>query len=280
MLLVAALSALVVVGVYEVRGRLAKGRLAPDAPASASEQAAPAARPENSPVSRRDSCLELRHRYLARCPDDLHASVPPSAPIDPSGKPMTREGEERAIADLTRWLKPRPSELGDMAKRCEVRFVIPAITENQPPAVTDEQSSDLSLASGERALLDRTLRDMHAEVRAFAARAVTEGPGHPANASGLTLEEMLADLETRPENGFEDARQKLAQERAGLAPPPKPGTHQRPGERLLRMWTNMGDEFERRLADGLGAERARQLRFSPHAVWTNRFAHSGCRSQP
>ena len=193
---------------------------------------------------------------------------------------MSRESESRKIAELTAWLKPSPSELGEMARRCELRFVIPAITENQPPTVTDEQSSALSLSTNERTLLERTLRDMHVGLRDFTKQAFDEAAGQSVKASGLSLEEMLTDLQTRPEDGFAEARQKLAQEQAGLASPPEPETHQPPGERLLRLWASMGDEFERRLADRLGTDRAHQLRFSPQAVWTNRFAHSGCQSQP
>jgi len=165
-----------------------------------------------------------------------------------------------------------------MAKSCEVRFVIPAVTANNPPIVTDPQAAALALSSQERALLERTLRDLHAELREFASRAVTEVPGHPANASELTLEEMLADLETRPENGFEEAKRKLARERADLEPAPRAGRYQPPGERLLRLWPTLGDELERRLAGALGPERAEQLRFSTHATWTDRFSRSGCQS--
>jgi hypothetical protein len=192
---------------------------------------------------------------------------------------MGRESEARSISELTAWLKPSPSELGEMARRCELRFVMPAITENQPPTVTDEQSSALSLSTNERALLERILRDMHTGLRVFTEQAFAEASGQSAKASGLTLEEMLTDLQTRSGNGFDEARQNLAQERAGLASPTETSSDQPPGERLLRLWSSMGDDFERRLADDVGSDRAHQLRFSPHAGWTNRFAQTGCRSQ-
>ena len=223
--------------------------------------------------------MALRRRYLTRCSGDSLAAVPSEQAAAPA-KPPTPENEARAVAELATWLNPSANELAELAKHCEVRFVIPAITENQRPPLTDEDATALSLSYRERGLIDRTLADMHKEFREFAARAFAEGAGASPAGSAPTLEDMLADLQTRPENGFEEAREKLARERAGLIPPPKPGTHLPPGERLLRRWATLGDELERRLSDGLGSERAHQLRFSPRAVWTRRFAESGCRSQP
>jgi hypothetical protein len=91
---------------------------------------------------------------------------------------------------------------------------------------------------------------------------------------------MLTDLQTRPENGFEEAKQKLARERAGLVAAPAAGAPQPAGEQLLRLWASLGDDFERQLADVLGDDRARELRLSPQAEWTNRFSESGCRGAP
>lgn len=280
---VALLAALIVVAVYEVRGRITRSRgPEPAASADAGEPLFATSGPDSERLVNplRESCGELRRLYPARCRGALPSKAPAQGLPPPADGPAHQGSEERAIAELTAWLSPSAAELANMARRCEVRFALPALSENQPPAVTDEQASTLSLSSKERALLERTLRNLHADLREFSARALGEVAGGPGGAAGLTMEEMLADLERRPENGFEEARQQLAQERAGLALPPKPGARQPPGERLLRLWARMGDELERRLADGLGAERAHQLRFSPHAVWMNRFVRSGCLSLP
>jgi hypothetical protein len=189
------------------------------------------------------------------------------APVD--------SGEARAIAEADAWLTPSPSELAEMASRCEVRFLIPALSEDQPPTVGDAEATALSLSDRERALLEQTLRALHAELRSFTERAFAEGAPQPGRGSTPTFEEMLTDLQSRPENGYADGRRKLAREQAGLAPPAGEA-HQPPGERLIRLWSRLGDEMERRLADDLGAERARQLRLSPQAGWMNRFSESGC----
>jgi hypothetical protein len=279
LLLVAVLSAVVVAGTYEVRARFARHRANRPLKTNAPEVSLPTAPALAPPVLADEGCADLRRRYLARCPNDFLEAPPPGQPVS-SSQTANREKETRAAAALAPWLNPSPDELVDMAGRCEVRFEMPAITENQPPTVSDEDSATLSLSSRERALVDQTLNEMHAGLQDFAERAFAEATGRSVKASKLTLEEMLSDLQARPESGFEQARERLAQERAGLLPPPGGGSHQPPGERLLRLWASMGDAFEQRLAAALGSDRARQLRSSPNVAWMNRFSHSGCRSQP
>ena len=167
-----------------------------------------------------------------------------------------------------------------MARHCEVRFDMPAITENEPPMVTDEQAAALSLSDREREVLQRTLRELHGDLRAWARRALSDAGGPSGNASASTMEDMLNELQSRPGGGFEEARERLAQERAAAGPSSPPSAQQPPGERLLRTWAVLGDQFERQLAAGLGGDRARQLRTSPLAGWMNRFSQAGCRSEP
>lgn len=274
--LVALLSALVVAGVYEVRARLAHHRLASRPLAPEQTEATVSAVGSSDVVE--ESCADLRRRYLSRCPSNLPLPAPARQvpPLDPG----RGEDDARTADQLAAWLHPSSGELADMAKRCEVRFEMPAVTENQPPTVTDEASVALSLTGRERVFLQQTLREMHTGIRDFVARAAAErGPGGGTLAQP-SLEEILAELQARPENGFENARERVAQERAGLVAPPEPGAPQPMGERLVRLWGRLGDDFERRLAEGLGSDRARQLRSSPQASWMNRFSQSGCRSQP
>jgi len=272
LLLVAALSALVVVAVYEIGGRVTRRPSGAPPPVDTTSPPEAEMPRDRSPLIRRESCEDLRQRYLARCPADEIA-----APAPPRPAPAEGEGEADAIRESASWLDPGAHELGEMAKRCEVRFAMPAITENEPPVVTDEQSAALALSASERALVARTLRELHAELREFTERAFAAAPGGASGqTAGLTFEEKLSELETRAELGFEVARAKLARERAGIAPLPATSASQPPGEKLFRVWTKLGDEFESRLSAVVGVNRARQLRLSPHATWTNRFSQSGC----
>lgn len=269
--------ALLVAGFYEMRER----HQALDGKRGAASRGAEAEVASSSPPNLRGAeqvtCTELRSRYLARCSGEPQPTSPAiDARPAPSGDAPIDGGEAAAIAEADAWLAPSPSELAAMAGRCEVRFLIPALSEDEPPTVGDTEAAALSLSDRERALLEQTLRALHAEVRSFAERGYAEGASQPGRGSTPTLEEMLSELQSRPENGYAEGRRKLARELAGLAPPPADAAQEPPGERLIRFWSGLGDEMERRLANGLGAERARQLRFSPHASWMNRFSESGC----
>ena len=119
------LSAVVVAGVYEVAGRLARRRAAADASASSFEQSVSSAGPERSEGPPDESCTALRRRYLTRCPGDSLSALPSERGAAP-GKPPTPESEARAVAELATWLNPSANELAELAKHCEVRFVIAA----------------------------------------------------------------------------------------------------------------------------------------------------------
>ena len=275
LLLVAALSALLVVAAYEVSGR--RGRRSaehePEATPPTAETSAPPPRPGPPRV---ESCARLRRTYLASCPQDL--PIDPPAPLASPPAPGARNQDQaRAAADLAVWLNPPPEELEELAKNCEVRFDIPSITDNAPPAVSDEDAAALSLSDAERVTLQRTLTDMHTRLHDFATQAVLELGGAPATSP--SLEEALSDLQTRTGSGFEAARETLANERAGRAQPPAPDRPQPPGERLLRLWAGLGDDLEHQLAAKLGQERAHQLRTAASAGWMNRFSQSGCRAR-
>jgi len=271
LLLVATTSALIVVAFYEVRGRRTKDQPAQTQDARP-EVLAPAPRAHDIKSLVPASCAERRRRYLTDCAGELPVMAPPAV-----GVPSPHDADEkRASSELSVWLNPPPEELDDMAKRCEVRFDMPSVAEDEAPEVTDEASAAMSLSKQERALIDRTLVDLHAELRDFAQRAAGATLGNPRPPS---LEELLTELQADPAKGFAQARERLAAERAG-AKAPSAGAPPSAGERLLRLWANMGDDFEDRLAATLGKDRAHELRVSTHATWMNRFSQAGCASRP
>jgi hypothetical protein len=183
--------------------------------------------------------------------------------------------EEQEMTQIAEWVKPSKDMLIDMARRCEVRFVSPAIMDNQAPAIDDQQAAALSLSSRERAAANQILEEMH-ERFADSVRPLFGDETNDSNRPS-SLDEMITEMQTREDSGFDQARQKLALERAGMALPPAPDVELPAGERFLRLWAGLGDEFEQRLANQLGADRARQLRYSPNALpWTSRYVHAGC----
>lgn len=266
-------SALSVVAAYELRARLAHRRdreLPSKIVRDESDAPQPSSRAGLTNV--RETCSALRARYALSC---LGAGSPPlPAPIADQAGEVSPE-RERAEADrLAAWLRPPPGVLAEMGKRCEVRFVSPAIMEDQAPMVDGAQASLLSLSPKERDEVNQTLQLMHDEFAA-AVQPLFVSSGRPG-----TLDEMITEMQARPGTGFVEARVKLARERAGLAAPPPATADLPPGEKFLRLWATAGDAFEQRLAAVLGPSRARQLRFSPHAgPWTSRYTFSGCPSE-
>ncbi len=67
--------------------------------------------------------------------------------------------------------------------------------------------------------------------------------------------------------------QRLANERAGLAPPPAELSKTSPAERLMRAYVQLGDQTEAALAKRLGPERAAAIRGDG---WGSRSDWSGC----
>jgi hypothetical protein len=194
---------------------------------------------------------------------------------------MTPEYEALEIAQAFAWAHPPKSELADMASRCQLRLVSPVLTEVAPPTVDDEQAKALSLSGNERAVLEQTLREMHQSYADSVRKAYVSGMADPSGGTTLSVEQIINELERRPESGYNDVTQKLALERAGMAAPPGPEVNLPPGEQVFRLSAGLGDEFERRLADRLGVDRARQLVYSPLASgWTARSTQEGCPSEP
>jgi hypothetical protein len=262
-----ACSALLVVGAHEIRTRLSKGHPAPPSPAPQSEGQDPKAAQGAKPHTRSgETCDALKDRYGLQCPTG--APLPTVAP---------NSGEAEKMAALFAWAHPTKDKLAEMAARCELRLISPAILEKQPPTVDDEQARALSLSAHERAELDQTLRQMHQSFAASVRQAYAGGAADPTMGSSMSAREMIDEIQDRSGDEFLQARQKLALERAGMATPPAAGADLPPSERILRASAGLGDDFERRLADRLGTDRAHQLLYSPLArPWVGASTLLGC----
>jgi hypothetical protein len=269
--LVSACSALLVVGAYEVRARLSKRPPVSPAPAVRSERQDPkAAQGARARTRSGESCVSLKDRYTLQCPTNKAL---------PTVAPNSEEAEK--MAALFAWAHPTKDELAEMAARCEVRLISPAIMKRQPPTVDDEHAKALSLSTHERAELDQTLRQMHESFAASVRQAYVGGATNPTIGSSMSVQEMIGEIQDRSGDESLQARRKLALERAGMAAPPAAGADLPPSERILRLTAELGDEFEKRLTDRLGVERARQLQYSPLAgPWTTRSSQAGCPAEP
>ena len=79
-----------------------------------------------------------------------------------------------------------------------------------------------------------------------------------------------------PRGVADQARARLAKERAGLLPPPADLAATPVGERTLRLLFNLGNDFERRLGTRIGGERAHSLRARNDGWGGARSSSSGC----
>jgi len=85
---------------------------------------------------------------------------------------------------------------------------------------------------------------------------------------------MLREIDEKSAPGDGGAaRQSLARERAGLAPPSDPAGSSA-SERAMRLLASLGDRWESLLADTVGAERAHAMRVSGNG-W-NHSIIAGC----
>jgi hypothetical protein len=265
--LASACSALLVVGAHEIRARLSKGHPASPAPAPQSEGQDPKAAQGARPRTRSgESCDALKDRYGLQCPTEKAL---------PTVAPDSKEAEK--MAALFAWAHPSKDKLAEMAARCELRLISPAMMEKQPPIVDDEHAKALSLSAHERAEIDQTLRQMHESFAASVRQAYAGGSTDPTIGSSMSAQEMIGEIQDRSGDESLQARRKLALERAGMATPPGAGADLPPSERILRVSAGLGDDFEKRLADRLGADRAHQLLYSPLArPWVRPSTLVGC----
>jgi hypothetical protein len=153
-----------------------------------------------------------------------------------------------------------PDELAVLARRCEIRYDVPAYFQGAPPEVPQAVATQMGLDEPGRARLNHALKEIAPPQLEKLRALYTEGTGDQAGAQKLSPRDLQHALFERFPREMEAARKRLAQERAGqLAPPADPATGP-VVERLLRLIMASSDELERRLGEVVGAERAGQIR--------------------
>jgi hypothetical protein len=281
----AALGGALVVTVYEGRVLLARGRdevaLGPGDRGVIREDGAP----------RRISAGE-RDRAAAEAPALARAGggVPR---FDEAQALRTRIAEqEKQIAELGaqaqlakklqdrgggRFLDPSKEELLARVERCEVRFDIPPIGLGSGAAgVVERQAQKLGLSSGEREAANQAADETRRHVTSELRRLYLELGGEQAIADRLSPGTLQMEIVSRlPPGANQHARRQLSRERAGLAAPPNDLGKTPVAERALRLMMSLGEDFERRLAGRIGAERAHDLRAREDG-WQSKTAQNGC----
>ncbi len=219
-----------------------------------------------------------RIRELEQQVVDLGGSVDPETP---EGK----KARAKACANQSRggscpFLEPDQETLLEMARCATVKIdSLGFVSDPEPPppgriaerlGITDAQESKKLDAAAQAQYDDynEKMRAMYLELGG--SEEAADG------ASGKTLQSFIFD---QLDNGLlGDVQRQIAEERAGLRDPPTDVTSLPIEQRVARLMAEDGNDFERLVADQLGAERARELRRKDDGWPGSTSVHSGdCR---
>jgi hypothetical protein len=169
---------------------------------------------------------------------------------------------------------PNPNELSEFVKSCTVRVDQPQLLDSTPGEV-GEAADAMNAEPNEVRVLNDAMRDLHASFRTRLRGLYAEAMGHPAD-SELSPRAMLGEFQDKrpPENAGLFAI--LAKERAGQLAPPSDSSDATPYERAYRTYLALGDEFQQRVAQALGPERASALRAASGGWKWSRSQFAGC----
>jgi hypothetical protein len=168
---------------------------------------------------------------------------------------------------------PSKQALKQMADKCALKYDRPQIG-FEPEKLSPKLADKAGLSPEQRTAVDRVTTDVNNRVVGQLRTLYVEVTGDAAGADSLTpraLEEEILSKSSR--QSVQQAHYQLSHERAGLLPAADPHGES-PAERLLRMMTGLGDQYERELAQAIGADRAHALRAQQDG-WGSKFSSSG-----
>jgi hypothetical protein len=118
------------------------------------------------------------------------------------------------------------------------------------------------------------MAEVHKQWKQLVRALYLEATGDTAGADALSLDAMRGEIVEKSAPAEQAIMlQKLAQERAGLVPPPGDLSKTSPLERMMRAFVQLGDQTEAAIAKRLGPERAKEIRGDG---WGSRSDWSGC----
>jgi hypothetical protein len=187
--------------------------------------------------------------------------------------PSAGAGQKERSKDF---LNTTKEELQEMAKDCKLKWDAPPVGTN-PQTMGDKQAREMGFSSQERAEFDRVSAEFNQKAWADLRGYYLEVTGDKSGAETLNPHALMEEVFAKSnERDVKEAYQRIAQERAGMAQPPKSTQGMTPVERMQRMLSAMGDNFERELGRAIGPDRAHDLR-AQHGGWGSRSVSSyGC----
>jgi hypothetical protein len=190
--------------------------------------------------------------------------------LDQKGRPPEgqKDGPRGKYSDFTK------DELLAMAKRCEVRWEMPPLG-TEPYRLDEKRGEEVGINRSELPAVNKVLAEHHRQVTQQIRALYLEVTGDTKGADALSPSGMISEIDDKS-NGEERRAmyQRLAEERAGLRPPPPDLAAIPAVERLYRLLAGVGDRLEQAIGAEIGPDLARRIRES-HG-FPSRYIHSGC----
>jgi hypothetical protein len=182
-------------------------------------------------------------------------------------------GDKKSPGSFTNVSK---DELREMAKDCKLKWDMPDIG-IKPRTISDDDVQRLGLSDQERTDFNRVSADFNSRVTQQIRALYVEATGDKAGAESLTARAMENEImEKSNEADIKQAFYDISHERAGLQKPPVDVGGEPPVERMQRLLSSLGDQFEQDLGKAIGPDRAHQMR-TEHDGWGSRHTSSvGC----
>jgi hypothetical protein len=167
-----------------------------------------------------------------------------------------------------------PEDLNALAKSCTVRIDHPELLDSTPGTV-GKWAEAMNATPDEVQAMNEAMSALHASFRDRLRALYSEAMGHPADAE-LSPRAMLGEFRDKRPPEAAGLLASIARERAGEIAPPSNLTDSSAYERAQRMYLALGDEFQSRVAEVLGPERASALRAASGGWKWSRSQFTGC----
>jgi len=171
---------------------------------------------------------------------------------------------------------PHPShdDLVAMAKECKIAFDLPSTSPDHPFNISAQARTAAGLSESDAAAAVEAANQSMARTLAQIRAVYVEVTGNNAASEELSMNSMISEIEEKAADSGASKWQ-LAAERAGLVPVPSSLGSRSPTERMLRALSSSGDDVERAIAAVVGADRAQALRAANNG-WGSTWSLSGC----
>jgi hypothetical protein len=199
-------------------------------------------------------------------------------------KLRTRVGELEAASksadgkkkDERPFFDPSKDELQQMAKDCKLKWDHPPIVSNID-GMGFKNTPELGITDQERAEIIRVRTEENGRVLKELRSLYVEVTGDKSGAESLAPQALENEIMSKsPEETMQQVFYKLSHERAGLVAAPASTAGEPAAERLMRLMTGLGDDYEQKLGGAIGPDRAHQLRADQNGWGSRSQAQVGC----